>query len=54
MHPKPKQPFGFFEAIVSASVLLVMIFLSFHFLSDIRQPETVRLTYLGLENKNPQ
>jgi hypothetical protein len=42
MHLKPKQPFGFFEAIVSASVLLVMIFLSFHFLSDIRQPETVQ------------
>jgi hypothetical protein len=50
---EPKQPFGFIEAIASASVLSVMIFLSFHFLSDIRQPETVRLTYLGLENENP-
>jgi hypothetical protein len=53
MHLEPKQPFGVFEAILSASVLAVAVFLSFFFLSDIRQPETVRLTYLGLESKNP-
>jgi hypothetical protein len=52
MHLEPKQPFGFFEAILSASVLAVAVFLSFYFMSDIRQPETVRLTYLGLESKN--
>lgn len=53
MRPKSKQPFGFLEAILSASVLAVVIFLSFYFLSDIRQPATVRLTYLGLESKTP-
>jgi hypothetical protein len=53
MHLEPKQPFGFFEALLSASVLGVAVFLSFFFLSDIRQPETVRLTYLGLESKKP-
>ena len=51
MHLEPKQPFGVFEAILSASVMAVVVFLSFYFLSDIRQPETVRLTYLGLESK---
>ena len=50
MHLEPKQPFGVFEAILSASVMAVVVFLSFYFLSDIRQPETVRLTYLGLES----
>jgi hypothetical protein len=53
MHLEPKQPFGLFEAVLSASVLAVAVFLSFYLLSDIRQPETVRLTYLGLESKNP-
>lgn len=52
MHLEPKQPFGVFEAILSASVLAVVVFLSFYFLSDIRQPETVRLTYLGLEDRS--
>jgi hypothetical protein len=53
MHLEPKQPFGVFDAILSASVLAVAVSLSFYLLSDIRQPETVRLTYLGLESKNP-
>lgn len=51
MHHESKQPFGILEATLSASVLATAVFLSFYFLSDFRQPETVRLTYLGLENK---
>jgi hypothetical protein len=53
MHPAPKQSFGLLEATLSASALAMAVFLSFYFLSDVRQPDTVRLTYLGLENKNP-
>lgn len=53
MRPEPKQPFGILEATLSASVLATAVFLSFYFLSDFRQPDTVRLTYLGLENKKP-
>jgi hypothetical protein len=52
MHPQPKQQFGLFEATLSASVLAAAVFVAFAFFSDIRQPQTVRLTYLGLQDRN--
>jgi hypothetical protein len=51
MYPRPKQQFGLFEATLSGTVLAAAVFLSFHLFGDIRQPETVRLTYLGLQDR---
>src|ERR687898_272023 len=51
MYPRPKQQFGLFEATLSGTVLAAAVFLSFHLFGDIRPPETVRLTYLGLQDR---
>lgn len=47
MQSEPKQQFGLFGAILSTSVMSAIVLLSFYFFSDVRQPDTVRLTYLG-------